>query len=184
MKKFLRVLKITVLSFILFIIALGLLGGLFIAISESGESKNDTPNTSGDASVSEPAISDKKSNGDYEIILQNELPVTLSFADYRGNIESSWSVTDFRYEVSNYDFLEEQTATFYLSGEKIYDVRGSGQGGPCWISWQLFDTDGYVVDSGTCYSPSVREGEKFKDAESVSYKLAPGTYYLELHSTN
>ncbi len=184
MKKFLRVLKITVLSFILFIIALGLLGGLFIAISESGESKNDTPHTSGDASVSEPDISDKKSNGDYEIILQNELPVTLSFADYRGNIESSWSVTDFRYEVSNYDFLEEQTATFYLSGEKIYDVRGSGQGGPCWISWQLFDTDGYVVDSGTCYSPSVREGEKFKDAESRSSKLAPGTYYLELHSTN
>ena len=162
--------------------------GIFVAIFETDKPKQDESSqngqSSGDVSISEPDISDKKSNGDYEIILQNELPVTLSFADYRGNIESSWSVTDFRYEVSNYDFLEEQTATFYLSGEKIYDVRGSGQGGPCWISWQLFDTDGYVVDSGTCYSPSVREGEKFKDAESRSSKLAPGTYYLELHSTN
>ena len=184
MKKFLRVLKITVLSFILFIIALGLLGGLFIAISESGESKNDTPNTSGDASVSEPATSDEKSNGDYEIILQNDLPVSLSYTDYRGNILSTMSVTDFRYEITDYSHTQEQKVHFFFSGEKTYDARGAGQSDRCWISWQLFDTDGYVVDSGTCYSPSVREGEKFKDAESRSSKLAPGTYYLELHSTN
>ncbi|MCI9310261.1 MAG: hypothetical protein HFF51_03980 [Lawsonibacter sp.] len=186
-KGILKVLKGLCITVVCFLTVLFLIG-IFVAIFETDKPKQDESSqngqSSGDVSISEPDISDKKSNGDYEIILQNELPVTLSFADYRGNIESSWSVTDFRYEVSNYDFLEEQTATFYLSGEKIYDVRGSGQGGPCWISWQLFDTDGYVVDSGTCYSPSVREGEKFKDAESRSSKLAPGTYYLELHSTN
>ena len=184
MKKFLRVLKITVLSIILFITAVGLLGGLFFAISESGKSKNDTPHTSGDASVSEPVKSDKKSNGDYEIILRDELPVTLSYADYRGNIESSCSVTDFYYEFTDFAVVEKQDGKLYFSGEKTYDYRGPGQGDTCRISWQLFDADGYVVDSGTCSSPNVREGEKFKDALSRVPQLDPGTYYLELKDTN
>ena len=120
----------------------------------------------------------------YEIILQDSLPVTLNYVDKIGSIESTWSVTDFRYETTNYSVQKEQNVHFFFSGEKTYDVRGSGQGDSCRISWQLFDADGYVVDSGTCYSPNVREGEKFKDAESVSLNLAPGTYYIELYSTN
>ncbi len=120
----------------------------------------------------------------YEIILQDSLPVTLSYADRMGGIESTWSVTDFRYETTDYSHQKEQTLHLFFSGEKTYDVRGPGQGASCRIGWQLFDADGYVVDSGTCSSPNVREGEKFKDAESISFNLAPGTYYLELHSTN
>ncbi|NBI09426.1 hypothetical protein D1641_05240 [Colidextribacter sp. OB.20] len=160
------------------IIAVAFVSGFLEAI------KNDTPHTSGDASVSEPVKSDKKSNGDYEIILQNELPVSLSYADYMGGIKTTWSVTDLRYETTDYRYKKEQDVHFFFSGEKTYDIRGPGQGDSCRISWQLFDADGYVVDSGTCYSPNVREGEKFKDALSISYNLAPGTYYIELHSTN
>ena len=120
----------------------------------------------------------------YEIILQDSLPVTLSYADYMGGIKTTWSVTDLRYETTDYSHKKEQDVHFFFSGEKTYDVSGPGQGDSCRISWQLFDADGYVVDSGTCYSPNVREGEKFKDAESVSFNLALGTYYIELHSTN
>ena len=78
--------------------------------------------------------------------------------DWRDNIESSWLVNNFRYEVEE-NYGGTYHVDFYFSGEKTYDARGSGQGATCKIIWQLFDEDGYVVDSGTCYSPSVRTGE-------------------------
>ncbi len=119
-----------------------------------------------------------------KIILRDSLPKTLSFYNSRDVIQNTWSVTDFRYEISDYTHQVEQTAYLYFSGEKIYDVKGPGQGATCRISWQLFDAEGYVIDSGTCSSPSVREGEKFKDAKAYSFDLMPGTYYLEISSTN
>lgn len=118
-----------------------------------------------------------------KIILRDSLPIPLNEYDYNDRIESSWRVNDFRVEIEeNYDGL--YTVEMYFSGEKTYDARGSGQGATCKISWQLFDTEGYVVDSGTVYSPSVREGEKFRDAKDYIFDLAGGTYYLELSSTN
>lgn len=118
-----------------------------------------------------------------KINIKNNLPMKLHEYDWRNNIESSWLVNDFRYEVDeNYDGTYD--VDFYFSGEKTYDARGSGQGATCKISWQLFDEDGYVVDSGTCYSPSVRTGEKFRDASEYLYWLDGGTYTLELSSTN
>lgn len=118
-----------------------------------------------------------------KINLVDNLPMKLHEYDWHNNVESSWLVNDFRYEVDeNYDGTYD--VDFYFSGEKTYDARGSRQGATCKISWQLFDENGYVVDSGTCYSPSVRTGEKFRDASEYLYWLDGGTYTLELSSTN
>lgn len=119
-----------------------------------------------------------------KIILRDSLPKTLNAYNYKNEIRSSWSVTDFRYEVKTYENLNKNTAYIYFSGTKTYDANGSGQAASCRISWQLFDGEGYVVDSGTALSPSVREGEKFKDAKGYIIDIAPGTYYLEISSTN
>lgn len=118
-----------------------------------------------------------------KILLQNTLPMTLNEYDYHDNIESSWSVTDFRYETKEH-YDGTYTAELYFSGSKTYDEKGPGQGATCKISWQLYDLEGYVVDSDTCYSPSVRVGEKFRDAHDYIFDLKPGTYKLELHNTN
>ena len=118
-----------------------------------------------------------------KINLADNLPVKLYESDWNGNIVCSWLVNDFRYEVEeNYDGTYD--VDFYFSGEKTFDARGSGQGASCKISWQLIDEEGYVVESGTCFSPSVSTGEKFRDANDYLYYLSSGTYTLELSSTN
>ncbi len=115
-----------------------------------------------------------------KIVLRDSLPKTLSYYGYHDEIQQQWSVYDFWYELK----YSGTTAYFYLSGTKIYDIKGPGQGANCRIGWQLYDKDGFVVDSGTMYSPSVRMGEKFKDAKGYLSDLGSGTYYLELSSTN
>lgn len=118
------------------------------------------------------------------IVLRDSLPKTLYEYDYRNRIESSCTVTDFRYEVSDYTHSVEQTAYLYFSGTKNYDENGAGQSASCKISWKLYDADGYVVDSSTCRSAGVAVGEKFRDAKDYCFDLMPGTYYLELSNTN
>lgn len=118
------------------------------------------------------------------IVLRDSLPKTLYEYDYRNRIESACTVTDFRYEVSDYTHSEDQTAYLYFSGTKDFDEDGAGQSAACKISWKLYDADGYVVDSGTCRSAGIAEGEKFRDAKAYCFDLMPGTYYLELCNTN
>ncbi len=119
-----------------------------------------------------------------KIVLRDSLPTTLREYNYKNEVNTTWSVTDFRYSARYYEYRDQYTVDLYFSGTKVYDYRGSGQGAACSISWQLYDSDGYVVDSGTCRSPSVRMGEKFRDAHDYIFDLSAGTYYLELHSTN
>lgn len=68
-----------------------------------------------------------------------------------------------------------------FSGEKLYDMEGADYSGSCQIGWKLYDVEGQVVDSGSCYTSNVKEGESFKDDESyISTELIPGEYRLEL----
>ena len=85
-----------------------------------------------------------------------DVPQTISDTGYYA---SSCKVTGITYKVSGDD------VTFYFTGEKTYDKNGNGYSQSCKIGWKLYDEDGYVVDSGTCYTTSIKVGEKFKDAK-------------------
>ena len=45
------------------------------------------------------------------------------------------------------------------------------------ISYKLFDSGGFVVDSGSVYLDSLSQGDKFKDESIVFYDLIPGEMY-------
>ena len=86
-----------------------------------------------------------------------DLPQTVSDLRFYA---SSCKVTNITYKVNGYGSM-----SIYLSGEKTYDEKGNNYSQSCKIGWKLYDEDGYVIDDGTCYTSSVKVGEKFKDAE-------------------
>lgn len=106
------------------------------------------------------------------------LPVELQQKGYDGSIESKLTVTDVKYSVDS--SLSSSLMTITLFGEKTF-----GKGGNLnydIISYKLFDSEGYLVDSGQVYlGTSLSAGDKFQDDSLVIYDLTPGeTYTLQL----
>lgn len=50
----------------------------------------------------------------------------------------------------------------------------------CEIGWKLVDEEGYVIDTGTVYSPALAPGDKFKNVEETIYGLEAGNYTLTI----
>ncbi len=114
------------------------------------------------------------------ITVDGNLPRTISYYNYNNKIDSSCSVTGIHFEVSGDDLY------IYFTGRKTYDSKGSGQSAPCKIGWKLYDSNNYVVDSGTAYTLSLATGEGFKDAKDTAYNcITPGgTYKLVILNVN
>ena len=45
------------------------------------------------------------------------------------------------------------------------------------ISYKLYDSAGYLVDSGDIYLSSLSPGDKFKDNSVIIYDITPGESY-------
>lgn len=110
------------------------------------------------------------------------LPLSLKHYSYSGDVEEMLMITDIRYSFEE-SWDDEVKLNLYFSGTKTYDENGSWHSSMAKISWKLYDSVGYVVDSGTYYGPSVCTGESFADVGTTIYGLKPGkTYRLELVS--
>ena len=83
---------------------------------------------------------------------------------------------EIRYEIEDEDLI------LYYSGEKTYDQKGNNYSQSCKVGWKLFDSEGYVVTSGTFYTPNIAVGEKFRDKTEKAYGcIKPGeTYTLKI----
>ena len=64
--------------------------------------------------------------------------------------------------------------TIEITGEK---KSGSSDSGYDMISYKLYDSAGYLVDSGNIYLPSLSAGDKFTDDSVVIYDITPGESY-------
>lgn len=124
---------------------------------------------------SDVSISDDLPVESVSVSLPN-LPQTISYYGYSGTKYSSCKVTNITYEVSDDDLY------LYFTVEKTYDKEGSGHSDSCKVGWKLYDSEGYVVDSGTFYSDSIKVGEKVKGSiEYVWNCIEPGgSYRLEI----
>lgn len=118
------------------------------------------------------------------IIVKKGLNKTLN--EYYSGVNkriSSHIVSEFRYELK-----KASDGTYYghlyFSGNKMFDINGSGQSRTCRVGWKLYDTNDNVIDSGICYTAAVAENESFIDASSSIFNLHSGTYYLELIDIN
>ncbi len=114
-----------------------------------------------------------------ELNISPAFPITVSYISSSGTINS---IT--RIDAINYEFVKknenEVSLTLRFTGEKTYESKGDNYSSQCRIGWKLYDEEGYVVKSGTCYTSSVEQGEKYKDSEETIYSLTPGKYSLKI----
>lgn len=106
----------------------------------------------------------------------NTLPLELNIKDYLGNTESIIEISDISYNFQK-DYLPQLNVI--LSGQKTYGTNNFGYD---MIGYKLYDSDGYIVDSGSIYLSGLSEGDKFRDDSLVIYDITPGmSYVLELN---
>lgn len=99
------------------------------------------------------------------------LPLELNMKDYLGNTESIIQINDVSY---NYDKKYSPQLEIIISGVKTYGSKNSDYD---IISYKLYDSDGYMIDSGIIYLSALSAGDKFKDNSLVIYDITPGTSY-------
>lgn len=114
---------------------------------------------------------------DIEVTIDS-LPIELQQKSYDGSIQSKLTITNVTYDIDN--SLITPSLHFIIFGEKTYG-KSDGLNYDI-ISYKLYDSDGYMVDSGQIYvGTSLSSGDKFKDDSLAIYDVTPGeTYTLQL----
>ena len=103
-----------------------------------------------------------------------QLPLTVNEYNWRDEIDTTIRIDSIVSEWDdNYDGTCDLKLTF--SGEKTY-----GDNDYSYISYKLYDSEGYVVDSGVFITDKLSSGDKFKNMDERIYNLEPGTYRLEI----
>ena len=125
-------------------------------------------------------VFDEIINGSDINITLPDLPATIQDYSYSDEINATIKITNITYKV-DYGYT-----TFYITGEKTYDIEGDDYDRYSSFSWKLYDSEGYVIEDGVFYTPSISVGDKFKDEETYVFKeLDPEeTYELVITSYN
>lgn len=101
----------------------------------------------------------------------DNLPVELKVKDYSGRTESIIKIEDVSY-TADYDLSPEMSIT--ISGIKTY---GNDDQNYDIISYKLYDSADYMVDSGNIFLKDLTAGDKFKDDSITIYDTKPGETY-------
>ena len=103
-------------------------------------------------------------------------PITINRKSTSGFLFSTCEVTSIRWEIGSE--LYKDSISVYWSGIKTYDYKGdSAVTNNCAILCQLYDSEGYIVYSGSCYVNNVKVGDKFKDQRINISNLDPNESY-------
>ena len=100
----------------------------------------------------------------------DSFPLDLNVTDFMGGTASVIQVQGAEYKFDK-DYYPQLTIT--ITGEK----KSGDNYGYDTISYKLYDSAGYMVDSGNIYLPSLSSGDKFKDDSVVIYDITPGESY-------
>lgn len=102
----------------------------------------------------------------------DEFPLDLKVKDFMGGTASVIQIQGAEYKFDK-DYSPRLNIT--ITGEK---KSGSGNSGYDMVSYKLFDSAGYMIDSGNIYLSSLSAGDKFKDDSVVIYDVIPGESYV------
>ena len=102
----------------------------------------------------------------------DEFPLDLKVKDFMGGTASVIQIQGAEYKFDK-DYSPRLNIT--ITGEK---KSGSGNSGYDMVSYKLFDSAGYMIDSGNVYLSSLSAGDKFKDDSVVIYDVIPGESYM------
>ena len=101
----------------------------------------------------------------------DSFPLDLKVKDFMGSTASVIQIQGAEFKFDK-DYSPHLTIT--ITGEK---KSGSSDSGYDMISYKLYDSAGYLVDSGNIYLSSLSAGDKFKDDSVVIYDITPGESY-------
>lgn len=94
--------------------------------------------------------------------------------DYMGGVAAVIEIQSAEY---SFDSDYSPKLSIIVSGQKL---SGGDSIGYDMVIYKLYDSDGYMVDSGNLYLQSLSAGDKFKE-EIIVYDVTPGeTYTLKL----
>ena len=102
----------------------------------------------------------------------DEFPLDLKVKDFMGGTASVIQIQGAEYKFDK-DYSPRLNIT--ITGEK---KSGSGNSRYDMVSYKLFDSAGYMIDSGNVYLSSLSAGDKFKDDSVVIYDVIPGESYV------
>ena len=98
-------------------------------------------------------------------------PIDLRVKDFMGGTASVIQIQGAEFKLDK-DYIPRLTIT--IIGEK---KSGGSNSGYDMISYKLYDSAGYLVDSGNIYLSSLSAGDMFKDNSVVIYDITPGESY-------
>lgn len=105
-------------------------------------------------------------------LICDSLPLQLAVPNYLGDMDSVIEINGVAY---SFDKDSPSMLKITLSGKKI---QGDDASGYDIIGYKLYDSDDYLVDSGSVYLSALSEGDKFKDSSIIVYDVIPGTTYV------
>ena len=101
----------------------------------------------------------------------DSFPLDLKVKDFMGGTASVIQIQGAEYI---FDKGYSPKLTVIITGEK---KSGSGDSRYDMLSYKLYDSAGYMVDSGNVYLSSLSAGDKFRDDSVVIYDITPGESY-------
>ena len=120
-------------------------------------------------------------------IVLPDTPITVHDFTSSSNINKTLKITNMQIQYIKRNYENNYNIRISWGGEKTYDDDGNNYSTSVGFGYKLFDSDGYVIKTGTVYtSVSVCVGEKFKK-EYIDFtyiNLYPNqTYILEILNT-
>lgn len=94
-------------------------------------------------------------------VVVEELPIEISVKGYDGKVESKIKIEEVSY---SFDKSLMTQLKITIMGTKTFGTNSSYD----IISYKLYDSNGYVADTGNIYLSSLSNGDKFKN-EAITY---------------
>ena len=102
-------------------------------------------------------------------------PQEIVIKGYDGKVESKLEIDGVEYSSIDTSILSALQIT--VSGKKTYGKTSMYD----MLSFKLYDSKGYMVDSGHIYLQDLEKGDKFKEESTMIHNVTPGeTYKLVL----
>ena len=101
----------------------------------------------------------------------DSFPLDLKVKDYMGGTASVIQIQGAEYQ---FDKEYAPVLSITITGEK---TSGNSNSGNDMISYKLYDSAGYMVESGNIFLSSLSVGDRFKDQSVVIYDVIPGESY-------
>ena len=105
-----------------------------------------------------------------------ETPLEVSRFFSTGTLWWKLNITDISYEYDN----SRQRLTVSFAGQKTFDTNGNNYARTQSVSVRLIDSDGFVVESKSFFTPAIMVGEGFRNQTIIFYDLPYDEYVLEI----